>query len=132
MEEDPQRIPVGGINTSMSTPYIAQDGTVQHPFIVEIPESAWRPTGCLSDKGDDPSRLSVTVEFAGVMTHVTAIQVKENEDESSPEYGYLQAVDPQFEPDVERIWAIAGWEGDRPYLLEIQGRTYLLTMYPFA
>jgi hypothetical protein len=33
---------------------------------------------------------------------------------------------------IERIWAIAGWEGDSPDLLEVQGRQYLLTMFPFA
>lgn len=109
-----------------------QDGTVQNPFKIDIPESAWRPTGCLSDTGDDPSRLSVTIEFAGVMMHVSAIEVRQNDDESSPEHGYLQAVDPQFESDVEHIWAIAGWEGDSPRLLEIGGRTYLMTMFPFA
>lgn len=38
----------------------------------------------------------------------------------------------ELESDVEHIWALAGWEGDSPRLLEIKGRTYLITMYPFA
>lgn len=111
-----------------------QDGTVQYPFILDIPESAWEQTGDFHEDGshDPRSRLSVKIKLAGVMMHVTAIEVKENEDETSPEHGYTQAVNDELESDVEHIWALAGWEGDSPHLLEIEGRAYLITMYPFA
>jgi hypothetical protein len=64
------------------------------------------------------------------MMHVEAIEVYEVE--SGSEAGFLKATNPYLEVDVERIWAIAGWEGDSPDLLEVQGRQYLLTMFPFA
>lgn len=110
-------------------------GQVGNPIICDIPEEAWEPTGDFGEDAEgNPSdirtRLSCTVRFAGVMMHVEAFEVYEVE--GGPEDGWLKAVNPDLEIDIERLWGMAGWEGDKPDLLEIQGRTYILTMYPFA
>jgi len=110
-------------------------GAVGNPIICDIPEEAWEAVGDFdTDETGKPidarTKLKCCVRFAGIMVHVEAIEVYEVEE--GPEAGYLKATNPYLEDDIERIWAIAGWEGDSPNLLEIEGRAYLLTMFPFA
>ncbi|MBS1722501.1 MAG: hypothetical protein JSS66_05780 [Armatimonadetes bacterium] len=110
----------------------SQDGSVQNPFFIDIPEEAWVPDGDFGNGEDPRSRLSLKLELSGLKFHVQAIEVVENTDPDSNEYGYLQATNPQLETDVSNLWAIAGWEGEHPDLLIVQGRQYLVTMFPFA
>lgn len=110
-------------------------GGVWNPIVCDIPEEAWEPVGDFDEDEngqiiDARTKLKVCMRFAGIMMHVEAIEVYEVEE--GPEAGFLKATNPYLEVDVERIWAIAGWEGDSPDLLEVQGRQYLLTMFPFA
>jgi len=110
-------------------------GGVYNPIVCDIPEEAWEPVGDFDEDEngqiiDARTKLKVCMRLAGIMMHVEAIEVYKVKE--GPEAGYLKATNPYLEDDIEHIWAIAGWEGDTPDLLEIQGRTYLLTMFPFA
>lgn len=110
-------------------------GGAWNPIICEVPEDAWEPVGDFDeDENGQPidarTKLKFCMQLSGIMMHVEAIEVYEVED--GPEAGFLKATNPHLEVDVERIWKIAGWEGDRPDLLEIGGRQYLLTMFQFA
>lgn len=105
-------------------------GGVGNPFICDIPEDAWQPTGDFStdDAGNvsDPlSRLSVKIQLAGIKMHVEAIQIKDGQEQ-------VEAANPQLDQDIASLYQMAGWEGECPDTLEIHGRRYIITAWPFA
>lgn len=105
-------------------------GGVANPFVLDIPEDAWRPTGDFDEDekwniSDARTRLSCKIMLAGIMMHVEAIQVKDNQD-------LVEAANPQLDSDIVNLYEIAGWCGECPECLEIQGRRYILTAFPFA
>lgn len=108
---------------------IIQDGTVENPFVLEIPESCWLPTGDFNDC-EATTRLSCKIQIAGVPLHVEAIQVYEPyyDDQSTN----LKPVNSDFESDIDQLYAMACWSGDTPMLATIQGREYVILTYPFA
>jgi len=105
-------------------------GSVSNPIACCIPESAWEPTGDFAPDCDARTRLSCVVRLSGVNQgidmHVDAFEVCEDDD------GVFGVVNPYLTQDMVNLWGIAGWEGDRPETLEIEGRQYIVVMYPFT
>lgn len=105
-------------------------GGVCNPIVCCIPESAWEPTGDFAPDCDARTRLSCVVRLDGIHPcidmHVDAFEVREDDD------GFFCVVNPHLAQEVVSLWEIGGWEGERPETLQIEGRKYIVTMYPFA
>lgn len=110
---------------------VAPDGpnaTTERPVRVpslHIPEEAWEPCGPEEDTGEpgDPAaELTCTVTVNGVSFHADAYAVV------SAELG-LEAAHPDFEEDLDRVYAAAHVEG-RFDTVEIAGREYVVILTP--
>lgn len=117
-----------------------KNGSREHPFILDVTEDAWQATGDVGQDADgNPydirTRLSCRLKFAGILMHVHAFEVHDVRDGSEAGWSsYItQAVNPNFQKDIESIWTIAGWPANAgPLRMAIQGRGYLVTMFPYA
>lgn len=101
-------------------------GSVSNPIVCNIPENVWDRTGDFEPECEATTRLSCVVKINNtVYMHVDAIEIIEDEN------GDVSAVNPYLTKDVLKIFEVGGYSGDMPETLEIQGRKYLVVMYPF-
>lgn len=104
-------------------------GSVSNPIRCSIPECAWDPTGDFEPECEAHTRLSCVVRLSGsnnlISLHVDAIEIFEDE------CGDVYAVNPYLTKDITNILEVGGYSGDWPETLDIQGRKYLVVMYPF-
>lgn len=105
-------------------------GSFNNPIVCSIPECAWDPTGDFEPECEAHTRMSCVVRLAGsnnlINLHVDAIEIFENE------CGDVYAVNPYLAKDITNICEVGGYSGDMPETLDIQGRKYLVVMYPVA
>jgi hypothetical protein len=94
----------------------------ERAVVVDVPESAWEPTG---SEEDPTSRLLAALVVCGYYHHLEAYAVKED-----PE-GYQQIADPLFSENFEGMCSLGGPDG--PFqTITIKGREYVLAMTPYC
>lgn len=104
-----------------------KDAGLSSPIKVEIPASAWEPTGPKIDGPSSPngrSRLLCTMTINGQYFHAEAYQVQRKN-------GEQVIADPQFSPEWEGISALTNHDGGPFTTQRIGRREYVIVIAPY-
>lgn len=97
--------------------------TERRGVALDIPRVAWAEVGDWNESGDPKSRMLASVYVYGVLHHLDAIEVTEND------HGEIRAANPDWEEMLDSIWR--GFDpGDQYETVTIDDRKYLLFMSP--